>query len=88
MTEPDSPSEIELIRAVIVRCGGAYGTTECCAARDAALARFAELREALEEAERLLAYFAGETDGVFAGSGTPQSCLKQIRAAIRTGVKP
>jgi hypothetical protein len=37
---------------------------------------------ALHEAERFLAYFAGETDGVFVGPGTPKSALAQIRAAL------
>lgn len=40
---------------------------------------------ALIEAERFMAYFAGETDGVFVGPGTPEKCLAQIREAIRTG---
>ena len=37
---------------------------------------------ALREAERFMAYFAGETDGYFEGSGSPKSCLAQIRAAL------
>ena len=37
---------------------------------------------ALQEAERFMAYFAGETDGVFFGPGTPKSCLGIIRAAL------
>lgn len=41
-----------------------------------------ELRPALVEAERFMAYFAGETGGTFVGPGTPQSCLAQIRAAL------
>jgi hypothetical protein len=40
------------------------------------------LRPALEEAERFMAYFAGETGGSFVGPGTPTSCLEQIRAAL------
>jgi hypothetical protein len=41
------------------------------------------LIDALEEAERFMAYFAGETGGHFSGPGTPQTCLQQIRAALR-----
>ena len=37
----------------------------------------------LREAERFMAYFANETDGVFVGPGTPQTCLEQIRSALR-----
>lgn len=37
---------------------------------------------ALIEAERFMAYFAGETGGQFVGAGTPESCLKQIRGAL------
>lgn len=37
---------------------------------------------ALKEAERFMAYFAGETDGMFIGPGTPKSCLSVIRAAL------
>ncbi|WP_441235615.1 hypothetical protein [Bradyrhizobium sp. 930_D9_N1_4] len=37
---------------------------------------------ALKEAERFMAYFAGETGGTFVGPGTPQSCLEQIRASL------
>jgi hypothetical protein len=42
------------------------------------------MREALIEAERFMAYFAGENGGHFVGPGTPQSCLVQIRAALGT----
>lgn len=42
----------------------------------------AGLVEALREAERFMAYFAGETGGSFVGSGTPQTCLASIRAAL------
>lgn len=38
--------------------------------------------DALKEAERFMAYFSGETDGVFAGPGTPTKCLEKIRAAL------
>lgn len=38
--------------------------------------------EALREAERFMAYFAGETDWVFVGPGTPKSCLALIRSAL------
>lgn len=37
---------------------------------------------ALKEAERFMAYFAGETDRTFEGPGTPTSCLAVIRAAL------
>lgn len=37
---------------------------------------------ALREAERFMAYFAGETQGHFAGPGTPADCLAQIRQAL------
>lgn len=37
---------------------------------------------ALREAERFMAYFAGETDNYFEGSGSPKACLAQIRAAL------
>lgn len=40
------------------------------------------LRAALREAERFMAYFAGETEGHFEGSGTPETCLAQIRSAL------
>jgi hypothetical protein len=39
-------------------------------------------RDALSEAERFMAYFANETDGRFIGTGTPTTCLAQIRAAL------
>lgn len=42
-----------------------------------------ELRPALVEAERFMAYFSGETGGTFVGPGTPQKCLEQIRAALQ-----
>lgn len=41
-----------------------------------------ELRPALIESERFLAYFANETGGHFVGPGTPTSCLAQIRRAL------
>jgi hypothetical protein len=41
-----------------------------------------ELVQALEEAERFMAYFSGETAGVFIGPGMPSRCLDNIRAAI------
>lgn len=44
--------------------------------------RNAKMIAALKEAERFLSYFSGETGDFFEGSGTPQGCLKQIRAAI------
>lgn len=44
--------------------------------------RIREMVPALKEAERFMAYFAGETGGTFVGPGTPQGCLEQIRAAI------
>lgn len=40
-----------------------------------------QLRAALVEAERFMAYFAGETD-TFVGPGTPKTCLAEIRAAL------
>lgn len=40
------------------------------------------LTSALREAERFMAYYAGETDGMFEGSGTPKSCLQTIREAL------
>lgn len=40
------------------------------------------LRSALQEAERFMAYFANETGGHFVGSGTPTTCLEQIRRAM------
>lgn len=42
----------------------------------------AGLVQALREAERFMAYFAGETGRSFGGSGTPQTCLASIRAAL------
>ena len=42
------------------------------------------LAEALREAERFIAYYSGETDGCFVGTGTPSKCLEQIRAALAT----
>ncbi len=42
----------------------------------------AAMRTALEEAERYIAYYSGESDGVFVGSGMPADCLRQIRAAL------
>lgn len=41
-----------------------------------------DLLATLREAERFMAYFAGETDNSFEGPGTPQSCVAEIRAAI------
>lgn len=41
-----------------------------------------KLRVALKEAERFMAYFAGETNNEFVGSGTPASCLAVIREAL------
>lgn len=41
------------------------------------------MREALVEAERFMAYFAGETGNTFVGPGTPETCLVQIRGALR-----
>ena len=40
------------------------------------------LEAALREAERFVSYLANETDGCFAGSGTPTTCLVMIRAAL------
>lgn len=37
---------------------------------------------ALKDAERFMAYFAGETGGTFVGPGTPTTCLAKIRAAL------
>jgi hypothetical protein len=37
---------------------------------------------ALREAERFMAFFAGETDNHFTGPGTPQTCLATIREAL------
>lgn len=59
---------------------------EAFEAKRAAETRLAELARALEEAERFMAYFAGETDGVFVGPGTPKSCLQVIRRARATGL--
>lgn len=44
--------------------------------------RVHNLETALHEAERFMAYFAGETGGVFVGEGTPASCLAAIREAL------
>ncbi|HRH14636.1 MAG TPA: hypothetical protein PK225_09780 [Azonexus sp.] len=41
-----------------------------------------DVDDALREAERFMAYFAGETGNTFYGPGTPQSCLATIRAAL------
>lgn len=41
-----------------------------------------QLRPALKEAERFMSYFANETGGTFVGSGTPTTCLEQIRRAL------
>ena len=41
-----------------------------------------DMAEALAEAERFMAYFSGETDRAFIGSGTPSTCLSVIRAAL------
>lgn len=37
---------------------------------------------ALRDAERFMAYFAGETGGSFVGPGTPQTCLAEIRSVL------
>lgn len=37
---------------------------------------------ALKEAERFLAYLAGETGRTFEGPGVPADCLKLIRTAL------
>ena len=47
-----------------------------------AVERIATLEAALREAERFVSYLANETDGIFAGSGTPTTCLVMIRAAL------
>ena len=44
--------------------------------------RIETLGAALREAERFVSYLANETDGCFAGSGTPTTCLVMIRAAL------
>jgi hypothetical protein len=45
-------------------------------------ARVAQLETALKEARRFMEYFAeGRTS--FVGSGTPQTCLAQIDAALK-----
>jgi hypothetical protein len=44
--------------------------------------RIEALEAALREAERFVSYLANETDGCFAGSGTPATCLVMIRAAL------
>lgn len=46
------------------------------------------MRMALREAERFMAYFAGETGGSFVGSGTPQTCLTEIRNALASAACP
>ena len=46
-------------------------------------AQLATARTALFEAERFMAYFSGETEGRFVGTGTPEKCLAQIRAALK-----
>lgn len=46
------------------------------------VAKLALLKEALQEAERFMAYFANETGGHFVGPGTPTTCLDQIRTAL------
>jgi hypothetical protein len=56
-----------------------YGAADAFAVAGKALP---DLVKALREAERFMAYFSNETDGVFVGSGTPASCLKQIRDAL------
>lgn len=38
---------------------------------------------ALGEAERFMAYFAGETNNEFVGGGTPKSCLALIRETLQ-----
>jgi hypothetical protein len=73
-----------------------YGCTDCLntgwergaptgyvetSALEAAETHSAALARALKEAERFMAYFAGEADGVFVGPGTPKSCLEVIRRA-------
>lgn len=45
--------------------------------------KLAQQAHALREAERFLAYFAGETGNTFVGSGTPKTCLELIRNAIK-----
>lgn len=44
-----------------------------------------KLEGALSEAERFMAYFAGETEGIFVGSGTPATCVANIRDALSQG---
>lgn len=43
---------------------------------------FDDIVQVLEDAERFMAYFSGETNGVFIGDGMPSECLAKIRAAI------
>lgn len=63
------------------KCGAKLGDV-CWPGINADLLANKQMRAALEEAERFMAYFAGETGGSFVGPGTPQSCLAQIRAAL------
>jgi hypothetical protein len=41
-----------------------------------------ELVAALQEAEHFIAYFSGETDGVFVGPGTPAAWLENTRRLL------
>ncbi len=45
-------------------------------------ARIKALEAVLQDAERFMAYFTGETGGAFSGPGTPQTCLAAIRAVL------
>lgn len=58
--------------------GGAKTTAERCNV----LVTPVDVDEALHEAERFMAYFAGETGNTFVGPGTPSTCLALIRAAL------
>lgn len=63
------------------KCGAKLGEV-CWPGINADLIANKKMKAALEEAERFMAYFAGETGGSFVGPGTPQTCLAQIRAAL------
>ena len=80
------PSGIACTALVVPGCLPAIGREDAAKANAHFIVRAVNSHEALvaalKEAERFMAYFAHETDGVFVGPGTPTTCLAQIRASL------
>ena len=62
---------------VAFSCGN---TDERAKANTHLIAAAPDMYAVLEQAERFVAYFAGEAENSFVGPGTPKTCLAAIRA--------